>query len=197
MLEHPVCFFCIFLHWKPSCLHPYASGTGKSSHQPDRKSSVPAWKQIRDRLQVPKGRGKASTYQQKLAKVSKQQKLKLLCTLCHQRQGLSGQENILNPSPVIAGKKDLCVTSKRTTVNLHVNSCVVSPVHFVKGHHKGKAKSRQLPELHRNKICERCFLCWPLEFCKLCNKCLNCYTRPTCRGQIAQVLGEMRQVPKC
>ena len=32
-------------HRKPGRFHPYASND-KSSHQPDRKSSIPAWKQI-------------------------------------------------------------------------------------------------------------------------------------------------------
>ena len=45
---------------------------------------------------------------------------------------VSGQVDSLNPLPVVAGKKDLSVTSKRETVNLHLNSCVVSPFHFVK-----------------------------------------------------------------
>ena len=37
-------------HRKPGRFHPYASND-KSSHQPDRKSSVPAWKQICERQQ--------------------------------------------------------------------------------------------------------------------------------------------------
>ena len=55
-------------HKKPGRFHLYAASTGKSSHQPDQKSGVPAWKQIRDRQQGKNGQGKASTYQQKLAK---------------------------------------------------------------------------------------------------------------------------------
>ena len=45
---------------------------------------------------------------------------------------MSGKIESLNPSPVIAGSKDL--TSKSETVNLHVNSCVVNHVLFVKGY---------------------------------------------------------------
>ena len=60
-------------HKKPGHFHPYASSS-KSSHQPDRKFGVPVWKQIRDRQQGKKGRGRASTYQQKPAKGSKQHK---------------------------------------------------------------------------------------------------------------------------
>ena len=55
-------------HRKPSHFHPYASND-KLSHQPDRKSSVSAWKQIRERQQ--NSRGKPSTFSQKLAKGSK------------------------------------------------------------------------------------------------------------------------------
>ena len=57
-------------HWKPSRFHPYAS-SDKSLLQQNRKSSVPAWKQIRERQQSSKGRGKASTFSQKPAKGSK------------------------------------------------------------------------------------------------------------------------------
>ena len=54
-------------HRRQGRFHPYAS-SDKSTSYPDRKSSVPAWKQIRDKQQSKKGRGKASTFSQKLAK---------------------------------------------------------------------------------------------------------------------------------
>ena len=57
-------------HRKPSRFYPYACND-KPSHQPDRKSSIPAWKQIRERQQGKKGRGKPTTFSQKLAKGSK------------------------------------------------------------------------------------------------------------------------------
>ena len=50
---------------------------------------------------------------------------------------VSGKLESLNPSPVLS-RKDLSVTSKSETVNLHVNSCVVNPVHFVKGYPQKK-----------------------------------------------------------
>ena len=53
--------------------NPYAS-TDKSTNLPDLKAGVPAWKQIRDKQQSRKGRGKASTFSQKLAKGSKPRK---------------------------------------------------------------------------------------------------------------------------
>ena len=56
---------------KPGRFHPYASND-KSSHQPDWKSSIPAWKQIHERQQGKKGCGKISTFSQKPAKGSKQ-----------------------------------------------------------------------------------------------------------------------------
>ena len=56
-------------HRKPSRFHPYAS-SDKSTHQPDRMS----WKQIRERQQSRKSRGKPSTFSQKPAKGSKPRK---------------------------------------------------------------------------------------------------------------------------
>ena len=53
--------------------HPY-SFTDKSTSHSDCKSGVAAWKQIRDKQQSRKGRGKASTFSQKLAKGSKPRK---------------------------------------------------------------------------------------------------------------------------
>ena len=94
----------------------------------------------------------------------------------------------LNPSPVIAGKKDL--TSKRETVNLHVNSSVVNPVLIVKRvFTKERCKFQLLSSQSKIKVCERCFLCTSLEFWKSCHKCPNCCSRSTCKGQIAPVLG--------
>ena len=61
-------------HGKPGRFHRFAS-SDKSLLQQSRKSSVPAWKQIRERQQSSKGCGKASTFSQKPAKGSKSRKL--------------------------------------------------------------------------------------------------------------------------
>ena len=61
-------------HRKPGRFHPYASSSGRSMHQPDRKPTTPAWKRIRDRQMGQKGRGKASNFTQKPAKGSKKSK---------------------------------------------------------------------------------------------------------------------------
>ena len=45
--------------------------------------------------------------------------------------------------------------------------------------------------VHKNKICERCFLCRSLAFCKSCNQCPTCCFRSSCRGEVKPVLGEM------
>ena len=60
-------------HRRQGRFHPYAP-SDKSVHQPDRKSGNPAWKQIRDRQQAKKSRGKPSTFSQKPAKGSKPRK---------------------------------------------------------------------------------------------------------------------------
>ena len=62
---------------------------------------------------------------------------------------------------------------------------------LLSGCHKRRRKSQLLSQLHRNKICERCFLCRSLELCKSCHKCPNCCHRSTCRGKATPVLGKM------
>ena len=59
---------------KPGRFHPYVSSNGRSTQQPDRKPTTLAWKQIRDRQIVQKGRGKASNFAQKPAKGFKKHK---------------------------------------------------------------------------------------------------------------------------
>ena len=56
---------------------------------------------------------------------------------------------------------------------------------------KERRKSQLLLQVHRNKICERCFLCRSLEFCKSCQKCPTCCYKSTCRGKATQFLGDM------
>ena len=56
---------------------------------------------------------------------------------------------------------------------------------------KERRKSQLLLQSHRNKTCERCFLCRSLEFCKYCHKCPNCCHKSTCRGKVTSVLGEV------
>ena len=57
-------------HRRQGHFHPYAP-SDRSANQPDRKSGNPAWKQIRDRQQTRKSRGKPSNFSQKPAKGSK------------------------------------------------------------------------------------------------------------------------------
>ena len=53
---------------------------------------------------------------------------------------------------------------------------------------KERRKSQLLSKLHRNKICEICFLCRSLELCKSCHKCPNCCYNSTCRVKVTSVL---------
>ena len=59
-------------HRNQGRFHPYAASDKSSGHHD--KKNVSAWKQIKDRQQARKGRGKASTFSQKPAKGSKSQK---------------------------------------------------------------------------------------------------------------------------
>ena len=60
-------------HRHQNRFHPYAAND-KSTGQNDRKSNLNAWKQIKDKQQARKGRGKASTFSQKPAKGFKSHK---------------------------------------------------------------------------------------------------------------------------
>ena len=111
---------------KPGRFHPYVSSNGRSTQQPDRKPTTPAWKQIRDRQIVQKGHGKASNFTQKPAKGFKKHNDNY-CVL-----NVAGVKNSVHVS---GKKKDLnpsLVTSKSETVFLHVNSFVAN-VHSVTG----------------------------------------------------------------
>ena len=171
---------------KPGRFHSYASSTTKPSHQPDQKAPVPAWKQIRDRQQGKKYHGKAPTFTHKgsLSNVNDNYCVKCVTGL-NDCACVSGKLESLNPLAVIARNKDL--TSKCETVNLNVNSCVVNPVFFCQRvSTKERCKSQLLLSLSV-KVCERCFLCRSLVFCKAYKKSPNCCSRSTCRGQIAPV----------
>ena len=56
---------------------------------------------------------------------------------------------------------------------------------------KERRKSQCISIVHKNKICQKCFLCRSLEFCKSCHQCPTCCYRSSCRGQVTAVLGEM------
>ena len=60
-------------HRHQNRFHPYAANDKSTGHH-DRKANLPAWKQIKDKQQARKGRGKASTFSQKPAKGSKSHK---------------------------------------------------------------------------------------------------------------------------
>ena len=61
------------IHQHQGRFHPYAASDKSTSHHTDKKN-VAAWKQIKDKQQARRGRGKASTFSQKPAKGSKSHK---------------------------------------------------------------------------------------------------------------------------
>ena len=67
--------------------------------------------------------------------------------------------------------------------------CTCSYCHWVAT--KERRKTQCMSNIHRNKICERCFLCRSLVFCKSCHQCPTCCYRSSCRGKVTPVLGEM------
>ena len=56
---------------------------------------------------------------------------------------------------------------------------------------KERCKSQYMSIVHRNKICERCFLCRSITFCKACHQCPTCCFRSPCRGEVKPVLAKM------
>ena len=60
-------------HRQQNRFRPYPASDKSTSHH-DRKPTLPAWKQIKDKQQARKGRGKASTFSQKPAKGFKSHK---------------------------------------------------------------------------------------------------------------------------
>ena len=60
-------------HRQQNRFRPYPTSDKSTSHH-DRKPTLPAWKQIKDKQQARKGRGKASTFSQKPAKGFKSHK---------------------------------------------------------------------------------------------------------------------------
>ena len=54
-------------HRQQNRFRPYPASDRSTGHH-DRKPTLPAWKQIKDKQQARKGRGKASTFSQKPAK---------------------------------------------------------------------------------------------------------------------------------
>ena len=101
----------------------------------------------------------------------------------------------------VAGVKD-CVQQERNfepfTSDQQEKDCVFTCKHLCckcsfchRVATKEMCKSQLLVPLHRNIICERCFLCRSLEFCKYCHKCPNCCYKSICRGKVTSVLAEV------
>ena len=70
-----------------------------------------------------------------------------------------------------------------------LSCCKCSYCHRVAA--KKRLKSQCMSLVYKNKICERCFLCRSLVFCKSCHQCPTCCFRSSCRGEVKPVLGEM------
>ena len=161
-------------HRKLDCFHLYASND-KFFHQPDQKSSIPAWKQIHELQQGKKGRGKPTSFSQKLAKgsrlVNDNYCVKFVMGLkdCVCMPGQRG----LNPSSVTAKDRDL--TNKSETVNLLVNSCVANAHSVFRLSQKKGVNPNYCHNYTEIKYVKDVFFCRLLELCKSCHKCHCCH----------------------
>ena len=172
-------------HWHQNRFHPYAASDKSTGHH-DRKSNLPVWKQIKDKQQARKGRGKASTFSQKPAKGFKSHKWQSLCKFCDQSEELCTCYRSGRLEPSTSGSREQQSDFK---FEWRLSCCKCSYCHRVAS--KERHKSHFLSNVHRNKICEKCFLCRSLEFCKSCHQCPTCCYRSSCRGKVTPVLGEM------
>ena len=177
-------------HRKQGSFHPY-DYSDRSTHQPDRKSSIPAWKQIHECQQGKKGRGEPSTFSQKPAKGSKPRKWQLLCKVCYRTEWLClcVWSDRFEPFTSDDCKQRLDQQEQDCKFTCKLLCCKCSFCYQVAT--KERRNSQLLSQLHRNKICERCFLCRSLELCKSCHKCPNCCHRSTCSGLTAPVWEKM------
>ena len=89
----------------------------------------------------------------------------------------------LNPAPVVS-------KNSKVTLNFNVDSHVAN-AHIVTGLPQRKGVNPLLSNVHRNKICEKCFLCRSLVFCRSCHQCPTCCYRSSCRGEVKTVLAKM------
>ena len=96
---------------------------------------------------------------------------------------ITGQGD-LNPAPVVP-------ENSKVTLNFNVDSHVANAPYCHRVATKERRKFHLLSNVHRNKICEKCFLCRSLVFCKSCHQCPTCCYRSSCRGEVKPVLGEM------
>ena len=98
------------------------------------------------------------------------------------------QEGLLAGSQLPTPGKTLNTQFPQT----HVNFIVLN--HYCTGAFiKERSKSRRvrlLSEL-QIKICERCFLCQSIVFCKTYNKCPTCCLKSACRGQTSKFLAKI------
>ena len=170
------------VHRKPGRFQPYVSSNDRSTQQPDRKPTTPAWKQLETGKLDRKVVVKPQTSPKSRPRVSKSINDNY-CVLnvagLKNSVHVSGKKQDLNPSPV---------TNKSETVVV-LFCCKCSFCHRVAT--KERCRSQLLLYPYRNKACERCFLCRSLEFCKFCYKCPSCCHTSTCRGKASAVLGEM------
>ena len=106
-------------HRQQNRFRPYPASDRSTTHH-DRKPTLPAWKQIKDKQQARKGRGKASTFSQKPRGSS-------LINDDHCVNSVTGQKNSvhvtgqgdLNPAPVVS-------KNSKVTLNFNVDSHVAN-----------------------------------------------------------------------
>ena len=158
-----------------------ASFESKGQHQPgkkgrfhpydrpdNRKQERPAWKNIGQRGQGKKSKGKASYYSSRPAKGQQSYKSQLLCKQFDRKTG---------------GREHSSQTNRHFCKLKWCTLCSYCARAFAKERNKSRGSSLSFSEKLQNKICETCFLCHSIILCQTCGKCQKCCHKSTCRGQ--------------
>ena len=158
--------------------HPYECENKRSDSRSDNRTEKPAWKNIQfGKVSYRKNKRCASNFSSLLAKGQQ-----LLCKSFTGRTSGREQATDSRQDNELFFSKDTCKVSC-------CKSCTFCTLPFAKEKYKSW-RVRLLSEM-QIKMCERCFLCRTIVFCKTCNKCPSCCLKSACRGQTSKLLANM------
>ena len=161
---------------KDTCYHLYQ----RSSY--DSKSGKPAWKKI-GQAHKKKGRIQAGKYSSRPVKAQSSYKCQSMYKLSALKK-TGWEQTVFELCSLPPDRTRVRTNFKRTSCKF-ANSIVVS-------HSSAAAKERRKSGYCKTmsviKICEQCFLCRSIVFCKTCAKCPKCCIKSACRGQAEPIL---------
>ena len=169
--------------------HASISGCKDSRYDPykradqssyESKSGKPVWKNI-GRAHKKKGRIQTGKFSSRQAKGQSAYKWQSMCNLLVSKQTDREQAT------------DTRTDNKLFSKDTWKASCCKYCTYYTRAFTKERCKSWRVRWLSKLqiKICERCFLCRSIVFCKACNKCQTCCLKSACRGQTSKLLEKL------